>query len=72
MSQICQPVKTSKGAPLAQIAQIYDGWGQKRRVIPCNNPKSGEHNATKIRIQTINLSLSKGRMCHAGHKTIHT
>ena len=61
-----------KMASLTQIAQICAGWGQKYRVIPRDNPKSGEHNATKIRISTINLALSRGRMCHAGHKTIHT
>ena len=67
-----QSLKTSTGAPLTQIAQICDGWGQKHRVKHRDNSKSGEPNATKIRIPTINLSPSRERMCHAGHKSIHT
>ena len=60
--------KTSTEAALTQIAQIYAAWGQKHRVKHHDKPKSVLYNAMKLRISTINLTLSRGHMCHAGLK----
>ena len=66
VSDMSQFRKTSAGAPLAQISQICDAWGQKHRVNHHNKPKSVVYNAMKLRISTINLTLNEGHMCHSG------
>ena len=51
---VSQSVKSSKGALLAQIAQICATWEQKHRANSRDNPKSGKHNATKKGLKLLN------------------
>ena len=64
-----QSMKTSKRAPCSHIAQICARWGQKHCIKYHNNLKSGKHNATKIKISTTNLTISKGAYVMQAIKT---
>ena len=54
------------------ITQIYAARARKAPVVSCNREKSSRYNGRKLRILTINLTLSMWHMCHTGLMNIHT